>query len=369
MIRHLTKPACCWLFVSLFSLWASHSQAQAIAPVAVDKNYAQIGKFDSGQLTRKQSFISVKGNQFVDDKGKVFVFRGVSTADPDKLVKDNQWNAELFQQLKEWGVNTVRLPIHPKAWRTRGQAEYLKLIDQAVAWANARDIYLILDWHSIGFLGNGHYQHEMYQTDIQESFRFWHDIAYRYQGVPTTAVFELFNEPTTLDTPWTKADWQQWKTLNEQMIDIIRAVNKEAIPLVAGFNWAYDLSPLKDAPVARPGVAYASHPYPQKEKPEPATKENFFKAWDKSWGFAAKTYPIICTELGWVQPDGYGAHVPVKNDGSYGPQIVEYLEGRGMSWIVWVFDPQWSPTMINDWNFTPSEQGAFFKKVLQEKAR
>lgn len=43
------------------------------------------------------------------------------------------------------------------------------------------------------------------------------------------------------------------------------------------------------------------------------------------------------------QPDGYGAHIPVKNDGSCGPQIVEYLEGRGMSWIVWVFDPQWSP--------------------------
>lgn len=369
MIKHLTKHALYLLSAGLLLVLASNSQAQAIAPVTIDKNYSQIGKFDSSQLTRKQSLISIKGNQFVDEKGKVFVFRGASIADPDKLAKEGQWKPELFQELKNWGVNTVRLPIHPKAWRTRGQAEYLKLLDQAVIWANARDIYLIVDWHSIGFLETGAYQHEMYYTDIPESFRFWHDIAYRYQGVATTAVFELFNEPTTLETPWNKGDWGKWKMLNEQMIDIIRAVNKQAIPLVAGFNWAYDLSPLKDAPIAREAVAYASHPYPQKEKPEPATKENFFKAWDDHWGFAAKTYPMICTELGWVQPDGYGAHVPVKNDGSYGPQIVEYLEGRGMSWIVWVFDPQWSPTMINDWKFTPSEQGAFFKKVLQEKTK
>jgi hypothetical protein len=35
--------------------------------------------------------------------------------------------------------------------------------------------------------------------------------------------------------------WQDWKAMNEEMILIIRAHGTRAIPLVAGFNWAYDL--------------------------------------------------------------------------------------------------------------------------------
>ncbi len=343
--------------------------AQAEDPVASDRAaYEKIGRFDASLLKQPQSTIRVKGNRFVDEAGNTFVFRGVSIADPDKLVKDNQWRASLFDELKNWGVNTVRLPIHPRAWRERGSENYIKLIDQAVIWANERGMYLIIDWHSIGFLATGNYQHPMYVTDKRETFRFWHDIAFRYQGIPTAAVYELFNEPTTLQDPWGDAEWQEWKALNEQMIDIIYAIDQDVIPLVAGFNWAYDLTPLRKAPVDRPGIAYTSHPYPQKEQPNPATDENFFKLWDEKWGFAAEKYPLLCTELGWVQPDGYGAHIPVKDDGSYGPRIVEFMESRGISWTAWVFDPQWSPTLINNWDFEPSEQGAFFRKVMREKA-
>lgn len=358
-----------WLVTTLLLLGSLQALAQAEDPVTSNRaEYEQIGRFDASKLSHKQSFIRVEGNRFVDEQGKTFIFRGVSVADPDKLAKEGQWKQSLFQELKDWGVNTIRLPIHPRAWRERGSDAYLKLIDEAVIWANALDIYLIIDWHSIGFLASGNYQHPMYYTTVQETFRFWHDIAWRYQNVPTTAVYELFNEPTTLEEPWGQKEWKEWKALNEQMIDIIYAVDKKVIPLVAGFNWAYDLTPLLKAPVDRKGIAYASHPYPQKAKPEVANDKNFYALWDDVWGFASKQYPLILTELGWVQPDGYGAHVPVKDDGSYGPRIINYINQHGLSWTAWVFDPQWSPTMINDWNFTPSEQGAFFKKVMQEAA-
>lgn len=69
-----------------------------------------------------------------------------------------------------------------------------------------------------------------------------------------------------------------------------------------------------------------------------------------------------------MQPDGYGAHIPVNDDGNYGPRIVDYMEKRGISWTAWVFDPVCSPTMINNWEFEPSEQGTFFKKIVREKA-
>lgn len=320
--------------------------------------------FDKSQLV-PQSFISVKGNQFVDQAGETFVFKGVNIADPDNLVMQGQWDKALFVELKNnWGVNTIRLPIHPAAWRARGKEAYLELLDQAVLWANELGIYLIIDWHSIGYLPTEQYQHPMYDTTIKETRDFWRTIAFHYKGVPTTAVYEIFNEPTTQENTLGKRDWAEWKALNESLIDMIYARDKKVIPLVAGFNWAYDLSYVKDAPIERPGIAYAAHPYPQKAKPKEKTKANFFKFWDEKWGYVAQSYPMIASEIGWVKADGFGAHRPVIDEGPYGPRIIEYLDQHGISWTAWCFDPFWSPTMIEDWNYTPTQQGEFFKEVL-----
>lgn len=324
-------------------------------------------QFDIKQLKNNQSFISVKGNKLVDESGKQVIFKGVNIADPGKLLKQNQWSKSLFKELNTWGVNIVRLPIHPVSWREIGKDSFFKHIDDAVNWANEYNMYLIVDWHSIGYLPKELYQHEMYDTTMKETRTFWKDISYRYKSVPTIAVYELFNEPTDLGGSGGKANWSEWKTLNEELIDIIYATDKKVIPLVAGFNWAYDLRPVAFAPIEREGIAYAVHPYPQKAKPKVKSKENFFKLWDQVWGFAAKNHPLIATELGWVKADGKGAHIPVINDGSYGPQIIEFMQQRDVSWVAWVFDPDWSPTMIKNWNFTPTQQGAFFKKEMLKK--
>ena len=331
--------------------------------------------FDVSTLPKKQSFISVQGKGFVDDSGQPYIFRGVNIADPDKLAFQNHWNQELFQEIHRWGANTVRIPIHPLAWRNRGKQWYFDRIDEAVMWANESNMYLIVDWHSIGNLEAELYQHVMYVTTKNETQKFWRDVAQRYKKVPTIAVYELFNEPThdyigTGAQSLGKASWSSWRDMLEEMIDLIYTYDQTVIPLVAGYNWGYDLTQVKDAPIRRKGIAYTIHPYPQKAKPSDPSKENFFKSWEQNWGYVADTYPMIATELGWVKEDGYGAHVPViNNDGTYGPNIVEYMGKKGISYTVWVFDPDWSPTMITDWEFTPSEQGEFFKKVMQDARR
>ncbi|GLR71804.1 glycoside hydrolase family 5 protein [Agaribacter marinus] len=320
--------------------------------------------FDTSQL-KTQGFIHVKGNQFVDASGKHFVFRGMNIASPDKLLKQGQWKKSLFAELKDWGVNTIRLPVHPIGWRSSGKYNYIELIDEAVVWANELGIYLILDWHSIGYLPNGLFQHPMYKTNVQETMEFWQFVAARYKGVPTIAVYEIFNEPTDMGGKAGTADWLEWKAFNEQVIDVIYAHDKQVIPLVAGFNWAYDLTSVIEHPIEREGIAYVSHPYPQKAKPKPRTKDAVYASWTEKWGHVSAKYPIIATELGWVEEGGFGAHIPVIDDGSYGPWIIEYMEARNISWTAWCFDPEWSPTMIHDWDFKPTEQGKFFKKVLQ----
>ncbi|MCB0743828.1 MAG: cellulase family glycosylhydrolase, partial [Ignavibacteriae bacterium] len=143
-------------------------------------------------------------------------------------------------------------------------------------------------------------------------------------------------------------------------IGIIYAHDTTVIPLVAGFNWAYDLTNVKYEPIAYPGVAYVTHPYPQKrEKP-------WEEKWEKDWGFVADHYPVIATELGFVTADGRGAHIPVIDDGSYGDAIINFFNKKNISWVAWVFDPDWAPAMFDNWDYDPTMQGKFFKAKMKE---
>ncbi len=316
--------------------------------------------FDSSVLKNELDFISVDGNRFVNEQGQTVIFKGVSIADPDKLIKDRRWSRDIFQEVKRWGANVIRLPVHPISWRERGKEEYLGLLDQALIWANELKIYLIIDWHSIGNLHTGVYQHPMYDTSIEETFNFWRAIAYRYQDISTIAFYEIFNEPTDKRQQFGVADWNKWKAFYEETISLIYAHDKKVIPLVAGFRWAYTLTEVRDQPIEREGIAYVSHPYPTKADPP------YVENWEKDFGYVADKYPLFATEIGYMLAGLPGAHSPVIDDGRYGKRINDYLDSKGASWVAWVFDPEWSPQMIADWNYTPTMQGKFFKKVMLE---
>ena len=312
-----------------------------------------------GQNTgAKLPFIRVDGNHFLDEKGKVVILRGVSFSDPDRLEKAGQWNKAYFEAAGSWHVNLVRFPVHPQAWRERGEAEYLKLLDQGIQWAAELRMYVIIDWHSIGNLRTELFQHPMYNTTKTETFRFWKTIAERYKRNPVVPFYELFNEPTFYNGTLGKLTWSQHKELMEEIISIVYAHDHSVIPLVAGLDWGYDLSSVRDDPIAFPGIAYVTHPYPQKRQPPWEEK------WEQDWGFVADKYPIVATEFGFMGADGRGAHIPVISDESYGEAIINFFNKKGISWTAWVFDPLWAPQLIENWNFEPSRQGRFFREKL-----
>lgn len=322
--------------------------------------YAIFGQVVYGQSTNMLSRISVKGNKFVDASGKVMIFRGLNTSDPDKLAREGRWSRSYFEEMKKWGANIVRFPVHPTAWKLRGEKKYLELLNQGVQWATELGMYVIIDWHSIGNLRTEMYQSPMYETTKKETFEFWRTMSKHFKDHPTVAFFELFNEPTVYNGQLGTCSWSHWKELMEEAITIIRAHGCQAIPLVAGFNWAYDLTPVSKDPINAEGIAYVSHPYPMKrEKP-------WEDKWTVDWGFVAEKYPLILTEIGFCGAEEKGAHIPVISDESYGEAITKYCKEKGISYVVWVFDPQWSPMLFNDWDYTPTRQGRYFKKVLQE---
>ena len=303
----------------------------------------------------KLPLISVKGNRFVDPTGKPMLFRGVNIADPDKVDSQGHWNRELFEKVKATGANVVRIPVHPAAWRGRGPKEYLALLDQAVEWSTDLGLYVDIDWHSIGNLKEGVFESPIYETSLPETLNFWRTIAAHYRGNHTVAFFELFNEPSVGGGRMGTVTWEEWRGINEEMIDLIRANNKDAIPLVAGFDWAYDLTPLRTSPIRAENIGYVAHPYPNKRiKPWPPR-------WEEDFGFAASKYPMMATEIGF--DTSYG---PKEMGLDYGREITSYLESRGISWTAWCFDPEWGPRMLKSWNYDLTDSGQLFSDVMHK---
>jgi hypothetical protein len=344
------------LLVFFFMITASLLVSQTLLAQQIFDKWSERFPGPLNSKTAKDlPLISVKGNRFVNAKGDTILFRGLSIADPDKIAKQGHWNKALFIKINELGTMFIRIPVHPAAWRERTPEKYLKLLDQAVEWSTELRMYVIIDWHSIGNLKEGLFQDPMYITSIDETFQFWRTIATHFAGNNTVVFYELFNEPTVFNGKLGTCSWSDWKKINEDLIHLVKAYDKTKIPLVAGFDWAYDLTPLNLEPINAEGIGYVVHPYPHKRTPPYEPK------WEENFGFAAGTYPLIATELGFTLGDG-----SINDNGAYGKAIINFLEERSISWVWWVFDPDWGPPMFESWkNYKLTGGGQFYKDAVR----
>ena len=131
--------------------------------------------------------IKVRGNKFVKSNDDTLLFRGLAISDPDKIANQGHWQRKHFEKVKEMGATLVRIPIHPIAWRERTPRAYLQLLDQAVEWCSELELYIVIDWHSIGNLNMELFQNPMYDTTQKETFEFWRTIARHFRGHNTVA--------------------------------------------------------------------------------------------------------------------------------------------------------------------------------------
>jgi endoglucanase len=354
-----TLPGTSLLFFAVILLSLSHEDISA-QPDSVKSNYHSWWQDRYGRPrktdpdARLLPAIHVSGNKFVNAKGDTMLFRGLSIADPDKLEHQGHWNKQLFEKVKETGAMLVRIPVHPVAWRERTPEKYLVLLDQAVDWCTEIGMYIDIDWHSIGNLEMELYQDPMYNTTRKETYEFWRTIAHHFSGNNTVAFYELFNEPTTARGQLGNISWADWKKINENIIQLIRAYDAQTVPLVAGFDWAYDLTSLHEEPINATGIGYVVHPYAWKRK------QPWQPKWEEDFGFAADKYPVVATEFGFELPAG-----KTVGPDDYGNAIIHYLEGRGISWVAWCFDPEWGPHILQSWNnYQLTGAGEFFREAM-----
>jgi endoglucanase len=308
--------------------------------------------------------LQVEGNRFVDEKGDTVQLRGVAITEPLMLASGDhthlgEWEEELFEVLYEWGAEVIRIPINPPNFSNYGATRSLKVLDQAIEWAGKYGMYIIIDFHGLGFPPDGYNKYDWAATSESGMINFWKTISRRYAGNNTVAFYEIYNEPgRERDGPARLDDWLTWKELSERVIAAIRENDNETIVIVGGMSYGNDLSFVLQAPIEGANIAYATHPYPGTSR---------WTTWSKAFGDVPEYYPVILTEFGFdneQSSDEFLQESSFVGSGRYRETLMEYIEEHGLSWTAWVFSHVWTPRMLTDRDYTPSELGRFIKEQL-----
>jgi endoglucanase len=234
----------------------------------------------------------VESNALVDQYGQKMIFRGMAPIDPVLQALGGKpeygvWSEHHYRVMAEWGANIIRLPIVPDNLHAHSMEEILRVLDQTIAWAAQNKMYIIIDFHAIGWPPDGYSWADCDQTSPQEIMEFWNVISRRYAENDAVALYELFNEPATsacrTGNCANAEDWLVWKGFMETVIDVIRANDPDKIILVGGVMYAHDLSFAEDAPIADSNVAYAIHPYSVTPR----------DTWDAVFGNISAKYPVL----------------------------------------------------------------------------
>lgn len=323
--------------------------------------------------------LKIRGNQVVDEAGKVVILRGVNTA-------CLEWSADGEGKLldtvrvavKDWNVNHIRLPLSQDRWfgkapeqRDEGVA-YRALVRQVVDFCAANGVYVMLDlhWNNAGEWGKHIGQHVM--PDML-SVEFWKDCATAYKNHPAV-LFDLYNEPhdTTYDIWMDGGEIRETRGVGARqgrfepvtyrtpgmkaLLATVRGTGAKNVVVVGGLDWAYDLAGFLagrtlDDPKGN-GVLYACHAYPFKGD----TIDRFLEKLDA----ALPKIPVIVSEFG-SQGRGEDATKP----DPWVARIVEEMEKRKVHWTAWDLHPAAGPCLISDWNYTPTPSfGAIVKAAL-----
>lgn len=191
--------------------------------------------------------LRVEGTQLVDETGKSYQLRGVSTH--GLTVYPEYANAASFKTMRDsWGINAVRLALYTEEENgycvgdSNNQAKLKKLIHDSVRYATELGLYVIIDWHILQ--DNDPNMHK------DEAVKFFDEMSERYKD-NINVLYEICNEPNggTL--------WSEVKSYAEEIIPVIRKNDKDGIIIVGTPTWSQDV----DIAVTNPIQGYSNIMY------------------------------------------------------------------------------------------------------------
>jgi len=319
--------------------------------------------------------LKIVGTKILDDHDQPVRLRGVNIA---SMEYTSNGQGRILQSvnaaIRDWKVNIIRLPLSQDRWFGRAPEQkgdrqpYRELVRQIVDACASQHCYIILDlhWSDDNVWGANIGQHSM---PDQNSVAFWKDFAPVYANHPAV-LFDLYNEPH--DVSWDV--WLKGGPITDQpntrgqaalpyeavgmqaMLDTVRATGAKNVVIAGGLDWAYDFSGiLAGRELADPngrGVIYANHCYDQ--------KKDTVAAWIAKMEKAAARLPVIVSEFG-------GDSAPSKMDptDNWLLHVIQAIDDHQWSYTAWDFSREAGPTLLTDWNYTPSPRfGVFVKQML-----
>jgi aryl-phospho-beta-D-glucosidase BglC (GH1 family) len=369
--------------------------------------------FDYSRAAPSDAALSIRisGNHFIDGAGKTVQLRGVNVSGLEFVSVQgwdaaNPWGGQVgsglpnFSAMKSWDINVVRVPLNEASWlgyqcvdatgATRNPDpghNYQATVKQTIAGATAAGLYVIIDLHWTApknFCPLA--QNPM--ADADNSINFWNSIAATFKAYPNV-MFELFNEPYVywLEAPGT--EWQTtmqggnitqyvtggnpyqvahtWKVAGmQQMLNTVRATGATNPVLIAGVNWAGDLSQwLANAPKdPLKQIAAVWHAYPAHGSTFGTAAYTLPGGGQASYANAQKILaagvPVAITETGDRDAKGT-ASAP------FASQLLPWADKAGASYLGWAWDVWQNDenVLIKDKEGTPSDgYGVYFKQHL-----
>lgn len=154
---------------------------------------------------------------------------------------------ELFEELKEDGINAVRIPV---TWRDhlgegpeyKIDVEWLERVHEVVDYAVDQDMYVLLNVHHDGggdpkfgaWIRNASRDYEAFE---EKYTALWEQIAESFSGYSDKLIFESMNEVGFDDLPRREA-YELLNDINQLFVDIVRdsgGNNAERHLLIAGY--------------------------------------------------------------------------------------------------------------------------------------
>ncbi len=322
-----------------------------------------VALFTCGASCLAADGLQVKGNQLLAN-GSPITLRGVAVGDPI-LAREGRPVSDYRRIAVDWHANVVRISLHPSVWKHMPHEQVLAALQRDIDAAIANGMYVVVDWHTIGW-PNEYYEPiekdwtddspDLYDSNFDLAKSFWDAVSARFGNDPRI-IFELWNEPVRAkkeEDEETPPEWEQLKPWYAQLLQVVRAHSQNVV-LATGNDWAYDLRGIREDPLPGTNVAYCWHIYA-------STDDDDEDQWAAHLDELQTIAPVIVTEWGFQEHTDESFKGTAK---SFGNKFVrDFLEGRHLHSTAWCWHPDWTPVMLeSDWK-TPTPMGRFVLKYL-----
>ena len=295
-----------------------------------------------GQVVKQNGKLRVEGTQLVNEKGESIALHGMSFG--WSCFHPRFYTSGAVQELvKEWNSTVIRasLGVEPAKGYKQDSATQMQLIKTVVDAAIKEDVYIIIDWHS-------------HNINLEEAKTFFRNIATAYHQYPHI-IYEIFNEPD-------HETWPEVKKYSEEVIKVIRAIDKHNIILVGSPRWDQEVQlPAADPIKGFGNLMYTMHFYA-------GTHKQWLR--DRTNQAIQDGLPIFVSECAGMEATGDG---PI--DHAEWKKFKDWMDEKKISWLAWSVSDKaetcsvLNPTASSTGNWKESdikEWGQITKKALKE---